>query len=363
MSSTYLITVSVPVAPDSLASDLPIIRPTRVELPRARNFVEKSVSEDTRRAYPRALLDFFAFVRKYPAIVTVDDVIAHRDELVKKRRRKARTVAMKLSVVRAYFGYLKAAGEIQVNPADTGLVSLPAVPDDMAGRALTSEEVLRLLNAPDRSKPEGARDYTLLLTLVRTSLRVSEVRNLQVSSIVWSHGRWTARVKVKGGRERTIPLSKDVKEAIDHYLKLDAGRRRNLHSDGSDAFIFQTIVNYRMLEFDKSLSARQIGKIVDKWAEFSGLNEIKDKDRAGGDKATKDKRKKKKRLRLSPHDLRCTAVTRALDLGFTYRQVQMMSGHKDIRMVVRYDHERENMEQSAINFLYYDEEGREGNRK
>jgi Phage integrase family len=131
----------------------------------------------------------------------------------------------------------------------------------MAGRALTPEEVVRLINAPDRSKAEGARDHALLLVLARTSLRVSEVRNLRVSSIVWSHGRWTARVKVKGGRERTIPFPKDVKQAIDHYLKLDAGRQQHLHSDGDDAFIFQPIVNYRTLEFDKALSARHICQI------------------------------------------------------------------------------------------------------
>jgi len=32
-----------------------------------------------------------------------------------------------------------------------------------------------------------------------------------------------------------------------------------------------------------------------------------------------------------------------------------MTGHKDIRMVVRYDHERENIEENAINFLHYEE--------
>jgi hypothetical protein len=63
------------------------------------------------------------------------------------------------------------------------------------------------------------RDHALLLTLARTSLRVSEVRNPCASSIVWSHGRWTARVKVKGGRERTIPFPKNVRQAIDHYLR------------------------------------------------------------------------------------------------------------------------------------------------
>jgi integrase/recombinase XerD len=353
MSTNYLITVSE-AAPVSDLSDRLAPRVRRFELPRARNFVEKSLSEDTRRAYTRALLDFFAFVRKLPAQVEVEDVIAYRDDLVKKKRRKARTVNMKLSVVRAYFSYLKAAGDLETNPADTDLVSVPPPPDDMAGRILTSEEVVRLINAPDRSKPEGSRDHALLLVLARTSLRVSEVRNLRASSIVWSHGRWTARVKVKGGRERTIPLPKDIKQAIDHYLKLDAGRRQHLHSDGDDAFIFQPIVNYRTLEFDKALSARHILQIVNRWADFAGLNQNPDKDdpdRVGS------RKKPKPRLKLSPHDLRRTAVTRALSLGFTYRQVQSMTGHKDIRMVVKYDHERGNLEENAINFLHYDETG------
>ena len=126
-----------------------IARPVRFELPRAKNFIEKSLSEDTRRAYTRALLDFFSFTGKPPARVEVEDVIAYRDDLVKKKRRKARTVNMKLSVVRAYFGYLKAAGDLETNPADTALVSVPPPPDEMAGRVLTPEEVVRLLNAPD----------------------------------------------------------------------------------------------------------------------------------------------------------------------------------------------------------------------
>ena len=72
---------------------------------------------------------------------------------------------------------------------------------------------MRLLNAQDRTEAEGARDHALLLTMLLTSLRVSEVRNLRVSSVLWSHGHWAARVKVKGGRERTIPFPKDVKQA------------------------------------------------------------------------------------------------------------------------------------------------------
>jgi integrase len=75
-----------------------------------------------------------------------------------------------------------------------------------------------------------------------------------------------------------------------------------------------------------------VQKIVKRWADYSRIGD------------------------LSPHDLRRTAITRALDSGLTYRQVQMMSKHKDPETVMRYDHGRENMEQNAVNFLKYDEE-------
>jgi integrase len=59
--------------------------------------------------------------------------------------------------------------------------------------------------------------------------------------------------------------------------------------------------------------------------------------------------------KVSPHDLRRTAITHALNQGLSYRQVQMMSGHRDPKTVMRYDHDRENLDQNAINFLSYDE--------
>ena len=75
-----------------------------------------------------------------------------------------------------------------------------------------------------------------------------------------------------------------------------------------------------------------VQKIVAQWADYTRL---------GG---------------VSPHDLRRTAITRALDSGLTYRQVQMMSKHRDPKTVMRYDHGRENLDQNAVNFLAYDEE-------
>jgi integrase/recombinase XerD len=307
------------------------IAPKRFDPRLATPFVNKSVSEETRRAYRRAVADFFQFIGgKHPTEVVPTDVLNWRDHL-RHGRKRAATVCFKLSVIRSFFEYLKAGGVVPLNPASTKLVTPPELPTEPAGRALTAKEVRYLLTGPDREKSEGARDYALMLVMLRLSMRVAEVCSLKASSMKWSHGRWTLRCKVKGGREEVWPLPKDVKQVIDEYLKLDAQRRATLHSD-EDAYLFQPHSNYRTLVFDKALSTRMVQKIVAKWGRFTGVGDV------------------------SPHDLRRTAITRALEMGQTYRQVQMMTKHRDPKTVMRYDHGRENLDQNAVNFLVYDEE-------
>lgn len=158
----------------------------------------------------------------------------------------------------------------------------------------------------------------------RMSLRVAEVASLKTSSITWSHGRPIIKFKVKGGRERTLTLPTGVKSAIDEYLKLYRARRKMLNTDGADVWLFQPHTNARTLVYNKPLSTRMIGKFIKKYADYAGLGS------------------------LSPHDLRRTAITRALDQGFSIREVQMMSGHKDIRSLMRYEHGRDNLEKNPI---------------
>ena len=301
----------------------------KFELQMAAPFIAKSLSGATRQTYEFAIREFFAYVDwLHPAQVTPDDVRRWRDELVQAKRRPA-TIALKLSVIRSLFEYLKAAGLVSLNPAATRLVPPPEIGDETVGRALTPKQVYYLLAGPDRKVPEGARDYALLLVLLRLGLRAAEACSLKQSSIRHTKARWIVTVKIKGGRERTLPLPEDVKAAIDSYLALDKARRARAHSDGPDSYLFQPHVNYRTLVFDKPVSVRQVENIVSRWAEYGGLG------------------------KLSPHDLRRTAITKALDQGLSYRQVQMMSGHRDPKTVMRYDHGRENLEQNAVNFLDY----------
>jgi site-specific recombinase XerD len=294
-------------------------------------FYERSNSSETRRAYRRVAREFFQYFKwRHPRLISSEQIAGWRDKL-KERRAKPATITFKLSVVRSLYEYLRDEGFVSTNPAIARKVPPPALKDDLRGRCLSTEDVRRLLAGPNRSRADGARDYALMLLMLRTSLRVSEACGLRQSGVSWSHGRWLLTFKVKGGRERKIPLPKEVKEAIDAYLKLDRDRRRNLHSDGPQAFIFQPIVNYRTLEFDKPLSPTQAWKIVRRWGDYTDVGKV------------------------SPHDLRRTAITRALDQGLSHRQVRMMTGHKSLEMVLRYDHHRESMELNAVNFLDYAE--------
>src|SRR2546423_1577763 len=175
----------------------------RFDLRSASPFVNKSISEATRRAYGRALREFFQFAgMKHPSEVVPQDIVLWRDRL-RSQRKSAATIAFKLSVIRSFFEYLKAAGTVPFNPASTKLVSPPELPSEPAGRALSAKEVRYLLSGPDREKPEGARDYALMLGMLRLSLRVSEVCSLRASSVQWSHGRGTLRCQVKVAGRRS----------------------------------------------------------------------------------------------------------------------------------------------------------------
>lgn len=297
----------------------------------ARSFVLKSNSAETRRAYETHIREFFKFHSyKHPAAVAAIDVIRWRDSLLRSGSR-ATTVTTKLSVVRSFFDYLRADGIVEKNPASTKLVPPPELPEGLSGRALTPTEVRYLLAGPDVQIPTGARDYALMMLMCRTFLRVSEAGYIRVSSFHWTKGRWTLKVKVKGGRERTIPIPIDVKKAIDDYLRLDDENRRLAKTGGSEAFIFQADVNRRNFGENKPLTTRHIWHLVKKLAEFAGIGKV------------------------TPHDLRRTAITRALDLGHTYRQVQNGSGHKHIQSVQSYDHNRQSLEDNSINNLNYDD--------
>ena len=302
---------------------------------KVQTFLNRSISDNTRDAYRRAILEFHRFAGRHLLTVTEREVLAWRDSLL-HHGQSNQTVASKLSAVRSLYAYLGKVypDQLTVNPADAQLVPPPKIPNALKGRALTPKEVQHLLVGPDRDTPEGARDYALMLLMLRLSLRVSEAGSVRRSSIEWKDGRWVLTLTVKGGAEEVWPLPPDVKQAIDRYLRLDEERRSVwLENRTEDQYVFQPTENHRTGVHNRGLTRQMIAKIVKKWADFCGI-----------------------KGKVTPHDLRRTAITRALNQGRTYREVQMMSKHKDPKTVMRYDYERDNLDRNPVNSLSYEEE-------
>ena len=88
---------------------------------------------------------------------------------------------------------------------------------DTVPRAISADQVHRLLTSIDRGTATGRRDYAILLLLARLGLRLSEVAYLELDDIDWRTS--TLNVRTKGGMRNDFPLSHEVGEAIAHYLR------------------------------------------------------------------------------------------------------------------------------------------------
>lgn len=308
-------------------------KPKALDVPAVGEFIERSMSKATKQTYSLAIEQFFvANPVNHPSDVTPAQVRAYRDKLAVEGM-KPHTIRLKLAAIRALFEYLKRAHVVSDNPADGYLVVSPPRPDSIKDDGLSVEEVNQLLAGPDLAEPADARDYAMMLFMLRTSARVAEVCGIRLSDIkrisVKGGKIWTVDLNVKGGYARTIPLPDDVKEAIDGYLQLDKSRRQKAETDKEDSFVFQPLVNNRTENLNKPISRVRAWQVVQKWCDVAGLK------------------------RRGPHAFRRTAITRAFDLEMPLREVQAMSGHKTVDVLLKYDQHRRSLNFNAINKLNY----------
>lgn len=84
-------------------------------------------------------------------------------------------------------------------------------------RGIGPKDAQALLQACDRRRATGRRDYAVVLTLLRLGLRAGEVALLTLDDIDWRAAEIV--VHGKGRREERLPLPLDVGEAIVGYLQ------------------------------------------------------------------------------------------------------------------------------------------------
>jgi len=251
---------------------------------------ERGLSTNTLAAYRRDLtqyLDSLEGAPPDPRLVSAFVAELHGRGLA------ATTVARKIAAVRGYHRFLVAEGMAPDDP--TVLLESPRRAEPLP-KALTVEDVSRLLDTPDRGSPLGIRDAALLEFLYATGCRVAEAVGVDVLDIDLENG--SALVTGKGSKQRLVPLGRHARTAIREYLPI----RLDLLSDRERSDVL--FVNAR----GRGLTRQGMWEIVKRNGRRAGIEPAS----------------------LSPHVLRHSAATHMVEGGADLRSVQEMLGHASI---------------------------------
>ena len=249
---------------------------------------ERGLAVNTVVAYRRDLADYFMFLESHDT----GSVAAFAGDLADRGLARS-TRARKIAAVRGYHRFLVAEGFTTDDP--TVLVDVPRRSQALP-KALTVERVVRLIEAPDRRTPLGARDAAILEFLYATGARVTEAATVGLSDLDLDSA--TVIVTGKGSKQRLVPLGSHARSAIREYLPI----RLELLSERERTDVL--FVNAR----GRALTRQGLWDIVKR----NGR-------RAGIDAAA-----------LSPHVLRHSAATHMVEGGADLRSVQEMLGHASI---------------------------------
>jgi len=123
------------------------------------------------------------------------------------------TVQGYVRVIKAFLSWAHREGLIDENPASR--VKVPKAPQTIVP-TLNESQVRRFLSVIDRSKPIGFRDYCIVLTLLDTGIRLSELVGLQLPDLDLEEGHF--RVMGKGSKERMVPVGASLQKALWKYI-------------------------------------------------------------------------------------------------------------------------------------------------
>ncbi|MEY3398480.1 MAG: site-specific tyrosine recombinase XerD [Bacteroidota bacterium] len=205
-----------------------------------------------------------------------------------------------ISGLRSFFSYLIIENQIRTDPME--FIEIPRtgrrLPD-----YLSVDEINRIIQSVDLSKPGGTRNRTMLEVLYSCGLRVSELLDLKISNISLDEG--FLRVVGKGNKERLVPVGKQGLIWIGHLLD---ERKHISPATGHEDFLF--------------LNAR--GK---KMTRMTVLNIIRTQLAICAIKK-----------HASPHTFRHSFATHLVEAGADLRAVQEMLGHSSITTTEIYTH-------------------------
>lgn len=124
-----------------------------------------------------------------------------------------KTVQCHVRALKAFSTWLDVEGYTSENRL--GKLKLPKAPDKMV-EPLTPEEIKTVIASIDRNSRTGFRNHAILLTMLDTGLRASEVANIWLGHVNLDDGYM--KVMGKGAKERIVPIGKVVQKTLWSYV-------------------------------------------------------------------------------------------------------------------------------------------------
>ena len=222
------------------------------------------------------------------------------------------TVAARLAALSSFYRYALSAGLITANPVE--LVKRPRLdPDHSATSGLNKDQAKALLAT---ARADGPRSHALVSLLLFTGIRLGEALNVGTTDYGHNAGHRTLRIRRKGGTEGKVAVPAPAVEALELYLG-NSGRELVTVPAGAGLPLFTTATGRR-------------------WAPSEAFRTVQRLAKTAGIEG-----------RISPHSLRHTFATIALDAGTTLHDLQDSMGHADPRTTRRYDRARNTLGKAA----------------
>jgi site-specific recombinase XerD len=269
----------------------------------------------TKAAYQRDLREFSRYLgiqrpEEFRQVIRAH-VLAWRKDLDARDLAPA-TIRRKLSALHSLFDFLCEGNALAHNPVD-GVKRPKQDCNEGKTPALSDAQARLLLEAPSGSSLKGRRDRAILAALLYHAPRREELCRLRVKDLGPRQGVPHLQVRGKGAKIRFVALHPRALMRIQDYLAA-AG-----HGADLEAPLFQPVRNNRTGTLAKHMEPSSVRRnIVVKYAKALGLHFP----------------------RFSPHALRTTAATNALEHGADLAEVQKWLGHADISTTRLYDKRR-----------------------
>ena len=293
------------------------------------DFLAGQLSEKTKSAYRRDLLQFFEFTKgRSLEQITYRDGIAFRNWLLEKGYTKS-TINRKLSALRSLFDFAVSVGAISSNPFSSKLVRSFKRPTQIYPDILKRHEARKLIEACNDGTFAGLRDKVVILLGLVELLRVSEVVTLKVGSITEKFGIKVLELKnTKSGLTQYVKLRDDVEEAVEHYLNV-LKEAMGKEPEANDPLV-RSLSNQN---FMGPISDRAANNILRRRLRLAGI--------------------KTKGRRISFHSLRHTGITLAIENGADLTATYLTARHSDPKTTMRYYHGRKELTNSAVDFVRF----------